>query len=182
MNIKKLRTDTKKLRTENYIKVLFGYYILLLIWLVLFKLEFAIPSRPRSINLIPFYFQIREGSAMGEAIANLLAFVPMGIYPKMLRLSAPKTVLLGASVSLLFELTQLAFGVGVTDITDLMTNTLGTVCGVGVFMLFTKLFKNRAQTCILIPATVLTAFALLYFCFLLVFELIIYGLLMLFFA
>ena len=48
-------------RKINITKILFGIYVLLLIWIILFKASFLIDdfiglSKIRSINLIPFYY------------------------------------------------------------------------------------------------------------------------------
>jgi len=47
--------------------------------------------------------------------------------------------------SAVLELLQYVLGVGVTDITDLITNTAGTALGVLIFALLTQIFKNRSR-------------------------------------
>ena len=84
MNVKNITT-----------KVLFGIYILLLIRIILFKISFSIPefislSKIRSINLIPFYYPTEVNFHLKEVIANILIFIPFGVYLKMLDASNKK--------------------------------------------------------------------------------------------
>ncbi len=147
-----------------WLNTLLSIYIALLVWLVLFKLGFRIPHRPRGFNFIPFYSESFT-SLLWDVALNVCAFLPLGIYLKMIGLSTPKTVLCGAAVSLLFELTQLAFAMGRTDITDLTTNTLGTLCGAGLYLLLGRLTKHsdRLDRRLLITATVVTGLSGAYF-------------------
>ncbi len=147
-----------------WLNTLLFIYIALLVWLVLFKLGFRIPHRPRGFNFIPFYSESFTGLLWDVAL-NVCAFLPLGIYLKMIGLSTPKTVLGGAAGSLFFELTQLAFAMGRTDITDLITNTLGTLCGAGLYLLLGRLTKHsdRLDRRLLITATVVTGLSGAYF-------------------
>jgi glycopeptide antibiotics resistance protein len=56
-----------------------------------------------------------------------------------------KKIALIAGVSLLFEVVQFIFAIGGSDITDLMGNTLGGIIGVGVYIVFCKLFSTKAN-------------------------------------
>ncbi len=156
-----LNRDKKQL----WLALLLGIYALLLVWLVLFKMDFLLPHRPRSINLIPFYFQYQQHTALMEGVANVLAFLPLGLYLSMMGVSAGKLLLGGATLSLAFELIQFAFAMGVTDITDLITNTAGTAAGVGLYLLLRKHAKNpaRLDTGVTITATVFTTLAMIFF-------------------
>ena len=66
------------------VSVLFLIYLALLVWIILFKLQFNINDLDtvRSINLIPFYYDKEIGTVfhLKEVFENLLIFVPMGIY------------------------------------------------------------------------------------------------------
>lgn len=121
-------------------KVLFVVYLILLAWIILMKTEFSFDqiSRMRSTNFVPF-----EGTAVynnqlhfQEIYLNVLIFVPFGIYLSVLKpnWSFARKVFLMFLVSLSFESLQYIFAIGVTDITDLLGNTLGGVIGV-VFLL-----------------------------------------------
>ncbi|WP_042316528.1 VanZ family protein [Desulfofarcimen acetoxidans] len=86
------------------------------------------------INLIPFYW-ITEG--VRPYIENILLFIPLGfilpcIWGKYEVLW--KTALSGITFSLIIELSQL-FNRRVTDIDDLLMNTLGTLIGWVIFRL-----------------------------------------------
>ena len=68
--------------------ILFLIYLALLVWIILFKLQFSISDldKVRSINLIPFHYDKKVGTAfhLTEVLENFLIFVPMGIYLQML--------------------------------------------------------------------------------------------------
>jgi len=70
----------KKSKSNIWLKTLFSIYIILLIWIILFRLNFSISSihRIREINLIPFYYEnVYEGDIpIFEAILNVLIFLP----------------------------------------------------------------------------------------------------------
>ena len=70
--------------------ILFLIYLALLVWIILFKLQFSISDldKVRSINLIPFHYDKEVGAAfhLTEVLENFLIFVPMGIYLQMLLL------------------------------------------------------------------------------------------------
>lgn len=63
---------------------------------------------------------------ISEIIDNVLAFVPFGIFMGMLREQATfwKRLVPIFGVSLLYEAFQYLFGIGASDITDLLANTL----------------------------------------------------------
>lgn len=81
-----------------------------------------------SIVYIPFADMIRGPAG---TVLNVLLFVPMGIFLPLLykqydRMS--RTALTGFLISLSVEAIQM-FGLGTTDINDLITNTVGTCLG-----------------------------------------------------
>jgi len=126
-------------------KILFGVYILLLIWIILFKTSFSVSefialSKMRSISLIPFYYPTEVNFHLREVIANILIFVPLGIYLKMLDTNSKKVILYGFVFSILLEISQFVFKIGACDITDVITNTLGTILGVSGYILLEKNF------------------------------------------
>ncbi|MBO7404716.1 MAG: VanZ family protein [Clostridia bacterium] len=134
-------------------QVVFGIYLFLLIWLVLFK--FAPPNvwpslvSTRRIELIPFAARETGMREMRrETLANVAIFVPLGAY-----LSAffPKKnfffpVLIGFLLSLFFEIVQFAFGIGAADVTDLLMNTAGALIGILVWRLLERVLRRRAVT------------------------------------
>lgn len=131
---------------------LFIFYLLALVWIILFKMNFSLNNfgHIRGVNLIPF-----AGSAIingkidaNEIINNVLVFVPFGIYICMLKSkwSFVKKIIPIAGMSLIIEILQYIFALGATDITDLIGNTLGGVIGIGIYFLFLKIFKNTVKT------------------------------------
>ncbi len=144
---------------------LFGIYVGLLVWLVLFKLDFYIPYRNRGINWIPFDLAnaANRHFSYRETIANVIAFIPFGGYLAMLGVRKRWVVPIGTSLSLFFELTQYAFNMGIADVTDLITNTLGTAIGFGVYCLLCVIFRkhrvglNRTLTILATTVTVPSA-------------------------
>ena len=98
-------------------------------------------SLPPRINLVPFV-NITDYEAKREALINIIGntamFIPTGvilpiIYKRLDRFW--KVVLAGASISLCIEVMQLLFPNSVTDIDDLILNTLGVAVGYGIYSL-----------------------------------------------
>jgi glycopeptide antibiotics resistance protein len=126
--------------------ILFLIYLALLVWIILFKLQFSISDldKVRSINLIPFHYDKEVGA---EVLENFLIFVPMGIYLQML---LPRTKLyvkfmLIAGTSFLLETMQYILAVGRSDITDVLTNTAGGLLGLAVYSMAARLIGNRIK-------------------------------------
>lgn len=137
-------------KKKKITKILFMVYILLLIWIILFKTSFSISDfigllKIRSINLIPFYYPAKVSFHLREVIANILIFVPLGIYLKMLDIKSKKVILYGLILSLVLEVSQFIFKLGASDITDIITNTIGTILGVCGYVLLEKMFKNKEK-------------------------------------
>lgn len=130
--------------------IVFGLYFILLTWLVLFKLNIHIleVSHARTINLIPFWYDKSTGFLLHlqEMLYNVLVFIPLGLYVSIFwpNWAFWKKLLPCFAVSLLFETLQFAFALGVSDMTDLITNTLGGVTGILLYTLFRKLFRERS--------------------------------------
>lgn len=96
---------------------------------------------PPRINLIPilylFDYEIRR-EAMINFIGNTAMFLPLGIvWPSVFRkLDAPvKVILSGVATSLAIEILQLPFFDRVSDVDDLILNSLGFVTGYGIYLL-----------------------------------------------
>lgn len=135
-----------------FTNVLFLVYLILLAWIILMKTEFSFDHiyRVRSTNFIPF-----EGTAVynnqlhyQEIYLNVLIFVPFGIYLSVLKPSwhfLQKAILIFL-VSFSFESLQYIYAIGVTDITDLLGNTLGGIIGILFYLIIQKVFKCRIRT------------------------------------
>jgi len=79
-----------------------------------------------------------------------------------------KKVLAIVVLTLAFEIAQFIFVIGRTDITDVLSNTLGGVIGIGIYSLSFKFMKGKTNKVINVLAAVLTIFALLFVALLLV--------------
>ena len=123
---------------------LFTVYVLVLIWLVLFKLQFSFDQldRVRVMNLIPFH-----QSVFSEVFNNIRIFIPLGIYISMLKSewSFSKKVFTIIGFTMSFEIIQFVLAIGRSDFTDILANTLGGVIGIGIYQLLFKLLKHRTN-------------------------------------
>uniref|UniRef100_UPI002731C1BE VanZ family protein n=1 Tax=Faecalibaculum rodentium TaxID=1702221 RepID=UPI002731C1BE len=82
-----------------------------------------------------------------DTALNVVLFVPLGFFlPWLWRTfdGLKQTALTGFLLSLGIELLQV-FGLGITDINDLITNTLGTILGYGLFCLAHHLMKPATR-------------------------------------
>lgn len=99
---------------------------------------------PFRINLLPFYYLLNYPSPLDAAInvlGNTLMFVPFGLiwpwaFPQLN--SAKRTLLAGFGISLAIELLQLPFYERVSDIDDLILNTLGFAIGYWIYRLLLR--------------------------------------------
>lgn len=128
---------------------LLALYLMILIWLVLFKLEYNILSvlnyHHRSLNLIPFAAPSIVNGSFGELIDNVLIFIPFGL---LLNVNFKKVIFLPKlafilGLSLTFELIQFIFAIGAADITDVITNTLGGFLGLKLYDLSNKYANDK---------------------------------------
>jgi glycopeptide antibiotics resistance protein len=130
---------------------MFGIYVILLTWVVLWKLEVPYVGTGvlRNIKLVPFAPSGGAGgSAPSEVALNLVLFVPFGVY---LGLLAPswawwQRLAAIAGTSLAFEVTQYVLAIGRSDISDVMTNTAGGLLGLGLLALARHRFGSRTAT------------------------------------
>lgn len=140
-----------KRKLKRLVPVLFLIYLALLVWIILFKLQFSLHDLDtvRSVNFIPFYYDKEIGTAfhLKEVLENLLIFVPMGVYLQILlpkcRLHAKLIIIAGTS--LLLEAAQYVLAIGRSDITDLLTNTAGGLLGLALYCIVARLLRNRER-------------------------------------
>ena len=95
--------------------------------------------QPLRVNLIPLVnildYDIKREAAI-NIIGNISMFIPTGVIMPILykRLDCFwKVLLAGAGLSFVIEVIQLLFPGSVTDIDDLILNTLGVAVGYGVY-------------------------------------------------
>lgn len=115
---------------------------------LLFDVSKIIPPR---INLLPVVY-LFDYPVFREALVNLIGntamFLPLGIvWPSVFKQldTHKKVIAAGAGYSLLIELTQLLFFDRVSDIDDLILNSLGFLMGYGIYLLAKSLSRLRKR-------------------------------------
>lgn len=150
-------------KTYRWTVILFAFYFIMLTWIILLKLALSPSDLPhlRTLNLIPLGDPLRvNGQAdYSEVIRNLLAFVPFGIYLGLLLPNRPLAlrVLPAAVTSLAYECLQFVFALGASDVTDLLSNTLGAAIGLGLYAIFHRLCGQKTPIVLNILATIASA-------------------------
>ena len=141
--------DMKKKSNCSLITVLTVLYVMFLVWLILLKLskpsEIMMMEHRRTINLIPFHYDVDTSSHLEEVAYNIIVFIPFAIYLKMLGMSCKKIIVTGFAFSFLLELMQYVIGIGSTDVTDLIGNTTGTILGVGAYLALSAVFRDKEK-------------------------------------
>ena len=104
---------------------------------------------PPRINLIPFVY-LFDYPTMKEAlinvIGNTLMFLPLGIvWPAVFKQldTHRKAILAGIGTSLAIEILQLPFCSRLSDVDDLILNSLGYLMGYSIYVLVKKLRKIK---------------------------------------
>jgi len=125
-------------------RIVFVAYLLALLWLLLFKtsVDFAsvlADSHMRSLNFTFF------AGHKSEMIENLIVFIPFGL---LLSANFKKIVFWQKLIiifvfSLAIEIFQYILAIGISDITDILTNTLGGLAGL---LMYKALQKNNAPS------------------------------------
>ena len=154
MNPNNMKENNK---TNKLTSVLFIIYLIVLFWILLFKLGVRFSyMENRIVNLIPF-----AKIDVAEIILNVVIFVPLGIYAGVLfeRWGFVKKLFFFFLISLMFEGLQFIFKIGAFDITDIITNISGGIIGSLIFETIEKLFNNsvKSQKFITIIAAIGTA-------------------------
>ena len=140
-------------------RALFAAYLLVLLWLVLFKFSYhpfdvIRDYQTRSLNLIPFAY-----SRNSEMIANLVAFIPFGV---MLGVNS-KQVAWRYKIAVIFvfsvvvELIQYCLAIGATDVTDIIMNTLGGSLGLAFYVRVSKYTRELDRAILVVGTLVLLA-------------------------
>lgn len=105
---------------------------------------------PPRINLIPVVYLLDyliAGEAVLNVVGNTAMFIPIGIiWPMVFKEldSHGKVIAAGVGFSLCIEILQLPFFDRVTDIDDLILNSLGFLIGYGICLLLRK-YKKKAS-------------------------------------
>ncbi|MDF1488395.1 VanZ family protein [Tessaracoccus caeni] len=157
-------------RTHALLVGLFVVYLVLLTWIILWKLEipFVGSGNLRRIKLVPFAASGSYGASDPlEVGINILLFLPLGTYLGLLRPSWTLWKHAGtiAAASLLLEAGQYTLMIGSTDVTDVIANTAGGVIGVLGIAVMRRAGRLRVSRTarILLVGTVLAVLACLVF-------------------
>lgn len=127
-------------RLRRILVALFAVYLVLLAWVVLWKLHLPAIGRDeeREIKLLPFLSAGSYGiNAPFELGANLLLFVPFGVYLGALlpRWRWGRVALVAAGASVTLEVAQYVLATGSSDTADVLLNTAGALAGFGMLTL-----------------------------------------------
>lgn len=163
-----MKSNSKK----TYAMLLFVIYVLLLMWIIVFKFQFSINSldRVRSLNLIPFKGALILNGEIDftEIVQNVFIFIPFGIYLSVLEFPELfyKKVIVILGTSFIFELLQFVLMIGRSDISDIIENTLGGFSGIVVYQALLKLLSSKKKTnkFFISCASVFTVLILILFC------------------
>ena len=137
-------------RRRALLIAMFVIYLALLVWIILWKLEKPWIGEaallPHPIKLVPFVASGDAGpSNPEEVVANILFFIPFGLYLGSLARSwrwwQLTAVFLGAS--LVLETSQHLLSTGSFDTSDLISNTAGGLAGLGILALARRRFGAR---------------------------------------
>lgn len=121
----------------GHVVLLAAVYLVLLVWVVLWKLEapWVGVAGERIVKLVPFVATSTAGASRPfEVVANVALFVPLGLY---LGLLAPswrwwRVAGAAAAASVGLEIAQYVLAVGSSDLTDVVANTAGALVGLGL--------------------------------------------------
>ncbi len=146
-----------KKRSVNIERFIMGYVFLLYISFVLTLtiLRRPVGSRQGIVHLfINLGFGLKTGKpsvrVSAYSIYNILLFIPFGFFSYLVFRNKAKSTrilfstIVGMCFSLIIEITQLITGRGMFELTDLLTNTTGSLIG-AIMALFIHLlvYKNR---------------------------------------
>lgn len=124
---------------NQMIRISFVLYIFLLTWIIVFKFRIDIRNLRylRTINLIPF-----KENALKEILINIFLFISYGMYLRELTKKKSLTVGIIILTSFIFEVLQYILHIGISDITDVMMNTLGGIVGILLISILEKKREN----------------------------------------
>ena len=133
-------------------KMLFGITVVSYL-IILFALVFM-KEHIRAVNLIPFGFvndYIVDKQLLGIAniVGNLLMFIPMGIFLSMINQRHDKVLFMLILASVCIEVLQYVFIRGVSDIDDVILNSVGGLIGIACYKI-SKKWGNKSDTMLLL--------------------------------
>ena len=112
---------------------------------LLFDVGNIYPPRINPIPLVYLFDYEKNREAWINVIGNTAMFVPLGIiWPSVFRKldTHGKVIAAGVGISLFIEFLQLPFFDRVTDVDDLLLNSLGFLMGYGIYLIVKKATKK----------------------------------------
>ena len=141
-------------------KTALALYLLTLTWLILFKFSadpFSVLAhyQSRSLNLIPFAGYSHGG--LREMFDNVIVFIPFGLLlgVNLKQIDFWRKLALISLFSFSAEILQFIFAIGTTDITDVITNTLGGSFGLALYKLGDRHVESKTMDWV--SSTVITS-------------------------
>ncbi len=129
------------------VKLLFVCYVALVLYVTIFSRQ---RYEQNGYNLIPFYSYYlaltTQPEKLRESIMNVLFFYPLGYLFgsfNIQKLNSKRWTIIPIScgLSIFIELSQFIFKLGYAEVDDVIHNTLGCAIGLGVCILFERLFE-----------------------------------------
>lgn len=139
-----------------FLKISFIVYLIVLFYVTLLAWNYGASFGPvgpggRNYNLIPFRSIYRIGIFSKDImdpikilIGNIILFIPFGFLPKLIlkkKLSVLTITLFGMCLSTLIETCQFLFTYRVSNVDDVILNTLGTFIGALIVAVYFQLKK-----------------------------------------
>lgn len=130
---------------------IFALYIIILLRITVFRSDFGTHAlfREGEILWIPFtdtvkYFRYSFLFFLYIFVGNLVWFVPLGMLLPLLTGCGKRVILYSFLLSLAIETVQFVFGTGVSEVEDLILNTLGGAMGYGILTGILSLRHRKA--------------------------------------
>lgn len=122
--------------------LIFILYIIVLIKITIIRdgISFEVLFQNGKINMIPFIdlfltFKKSQTSFIYLFIGNIICFIPIGIFiATKKKHSFILAIIVGLSVSISIEFFQYMFGNGISELDDILLNTLGVLIGYTVYI------------------------------------------------
>ncbi len=124
--------------------------------------------RVNSLNLIPFAdWNVDRGGMFRDILLNVLLFFPFGFLIQMwFRKSKISwvSILIPFVCSIVIEVLQYVLQLGVSDVTDIISNTFGAFSGAAAYLLFNLIFKRNKEKANKVLLVFLLLIAFINFC------------------
>ena len=129
----------------------FAVYIILLIWVVIFKWTNYISVEEsiitfRKLNLVERFYACKQsffGFDFLDIMLNVILFIPLGLFFKLMFRRKYLVILMGGIFSFIFEISQFLTCIGMFNMFDIIANTTGCVLGYVLFVFFEKIINKR---------------------------------------